>query len=321
MVSPRRNRRRPSGDRRDEASAHGYARERYPDSAHQSPADRRKEPRDRSSLLQPERAAPPGPWREPQRQFQRGPERRRGPQPGPEQAHTLILGRGPKPRASVMPGRRVLTGRAARIGAVVLGAALAVGGSVAVVRAISAGQDGQLTGAATQIPATVQTSVPQPMTEPTAAPLAASVPVRIEIPSLHVDAPVMRLGEGPDGTVQVPPLDNHNLAGWYDHSVTPGQRGTSIILGHVDTVAGPSVFFYIKTLNRGDIIKVLRANGSTAVFSVDGVQRVAKATFPSAEVYGNTRYPGLRLITCGGPFDTATRQYLDNIVVYSHLIS
>jgi sortase (surface protein transpeptidase) len=203
----------------------------------------------------------------------------------------------------------------------VLGVALAVGGSVAVVRAMSVGQDGQLTGAATQIPATVQTSVPQPMTKPTAAPLAASVPVRIEIPALHIDAPVMRLGDGPGGTVQVPPLGNHNLAGWYDHSVTPGQRGTSIILGHVDTVAGPSVFFYIKTLSRGDIVKVIRANGSTAVFSVDGVQVVAKATFPSNVIYGNTRYPGLRLITCGGPFDTATRQYIDNIVVYSHLIS
>jgi hypothetical protein len=52
----------------------------------------------------------------------------------------------------------------------------------------------------------------------------------------------------------------------------------------------------------------------------DGVQEVAKATFPAGEIYGNTRYPGLRLITCGGPFDTATRQYLDNIVVYTQLV-
>lgn len=61
-------------------------------------------------------------------------------------------------------------------------------------------------------------------------------------------------------------------------------------------------------------------DGRTATFSVDGVQEVAKATFPSGMIYGNTRYPGLRLITCGGPFDTATRQYLDNIVVYTHLV-
>ena len=41
----------------------------------------------------------------------------------------------------------------------------------------------------------------------------------------------------------------------------------------------------------------------------------------AARAGGNTRYPELRLITCGGPFDTATRQYLDNIVVYTHLVS
>jgi hypothetical protein len=50
----------------------------------------------------------------------------------------------------------------------------------------------------------------------------------------------------------------------------------------------------------------MRANGSTAVFTVDAVQRVVKSAFPTSDVYGNVKYPGLRLITCGGPFDTAT---------------
>ena len=68
-------------------------------------------------------------------------------------------------------------------------------------------------------------------------------------------------------------------------------------------------------------IKVVRADGSTAVFAVDGVQKVVKATFPTSAIYGNVSYPSLRLITCGGPFDSASGQYLDNIVVYSHLIS
>ena len=117
----------------------------------------------------------------------------------------------------------------------------------------------------------------------------------------------------------VPPLGNHNLASWYDGSVTPGQKGTAVILGHVDSFTGISVFFYIKTLRRGNQIKVMRANGSTAIFTVDGVQKVVKTTFPASDVYGKVRYPGLRLITCGGQFDTATRQYLDDIVVYAHL--
>jgi sortase (surface protein transpeptidase) len=151
--------------------------------------------------------------------------------------------------------------------------------------------------------------------------MAESTPVRIDIPTLDVSAPIMRLGLTSADTVAVPPLANHNLAGWYDRSVTPGQHGSSVILGHVDSTTGISVFFYVKTLRPGDQIKVIRADGSTGVFAVDGVQKAAKVVFPAGSVYRNTSYPALRLITCGGPFDAATGQYLDNIIVYAHLIS
>jgi sortase (surface protein transpeptidase) len=130
----------------------------------------------------------------------------------------------------------------------------------------------------------------------------------------------MRLGVAANGSVQVPPVDNHDLAGWYDRSVTPGQRGSSVILGHVDSFTGRSVFFSIKTLRPGNTVDVVRADGSTAVFAVDGVQKALKSAFPASEVYGNVSFPSLRLVTCGGPFDSSTRQYLDNIVVYAHLV-
>lgn len=42
--------------------------------------------------------------------------------------------------------------------------------------------------------------------------------------------------------------------------------------------------------------------------------------FPASGVYGNVSFPSLCLVTCGGPFDNSTRQYLDNIVVYAHLV-
>jgi sortase (surface protein transpeptidase) len=158
-----------------------------------------------------------------------------------------------------------------------------------------------------------------PLLMVTAPPMPASVPVRIEIAKLGVDAPVTALGLNPDGTVQVPPLSNHNLAGWYTGSVTPGQEGSAVILGHVDSYAGASVFYAIKNLAPGDQVSIVRADGSTAVFAVDSVQMVAKVAFPSGSVYGNTAYPSLRLITCGGPFDAATGEYKDNIVVYAHL--
>lgn len=202
----------------------------------------------------------------------------------------------------------------------VIGALLAVAGVFVITRALTRGS-GALPAAALVIPANVGTAVPTPSVVPTAVPLGASAPLRIEIPVLGVSAPVMRLGLNGDGTVQVPPLANHNLAGWFDGSVSPGQRGSSVILGHVDSYTGISVFFYIKNLRPGNQIKIVRADGSTAVFTVDGVQKVEKSTFPTHAIYGNVSYPSLRLITCGGPFDAATGQYLDNIVVYSHLIS
>ncbi|HEX4655973.1 MAG TPA: class F sortase [Streptosporangiaceae bacterium] len=192
-------------------------------------------------------------------------------------------------------------------------------GLFVVLRAMT-GQASQPPASAQVIPATVGTAVPFPV-DPSAvaAALPPSTPVEVEIPVLGVKAPVMRLGRNSDGTVQVPPLGNHNLAGWYDGSVTPGADGSSVILGHVDNYTGPSVFFSIKNLHAGDKVDVVRANGSVAAFAVDGVQKVAKAQFPTSDVYGNVGYPSLRLVTCGGPFDAGSGQYVDNIVVYAHL--
>jgi sortase (surface protein transpeptidase) len=204
------------------------------------------------------------------------------------------------------PGRLVM----------VLGSVLVLAGAAVVARAVA--ERGHLYGPAEQIPTSVGTNVPG-LDGAVAKPLAFSRPVQIMIPKLDVNAPVMRLGLAANHTVAVPPLENHNLAGWYDGSVTPGQNGTAVILGHVDSFTGISVFFYIKTLRRGNQIKVMRANGSEAIFTVDGVQKVVKAAFPTDDVYGQVKYPGLRLITCGGQFDATTRQYLDDIVVYAHL--
>jgi sortase (surface protein transpeptidase) len=200
-----------------------------------------------------------------------------------------------------------------------VGAVLLAAGAVVVFHALTGGAK-LPPASAQQIPATVTTTVPfAPDPGSVAPPLAPSTPVRIEIPAIGVSAPVMRLGKNGNGTVQVPPLDNHNLAGWYDGSVTPGADGSSVLLGHVDDYAGPSVFFSIKTLHRGDTVDIVRADGETAAFTVDGVQKVGKTTFPTGDVYGSVSYPALRLVTCGGPFDASRGEYLDNIVVYAHL--
>jgi hypothetical protein len=156
----------------------------------------------------------------------------------------------------------------------------------------------------------------------TIRPLRRSVPVRVTIPAIGVDSKLLHLGVNADGTIQVPSLTTSaGLAAWYKYSVTPGQVGTSVIEGHVDNLEGPAVFFRLGALHPGDTIDVRLADGITAVFRVTGVREFSKASFPAETVYGQARYPALRLITCGGDFDYATGHYLSSIVVFASLAS
>lgn len=151
-----------------------------------------------------------------------------------------------------------------------------------------------------------------------ARPLARSVPVGLEIPAIGVDTPVMRLGLAADGTVEVPPVEDGDRAGWYRHSPTPGQTGPSVLLGHVTVGAyGDGVFRHLDRLRRGDAIVARLENGTTARFAVTEVRTVDKARFPTQDVYGNVDRPELRLITCGGP--RAGDGYRDNVIVFAVL--
>ncbi|MFI9470147.1 class F sortase [Streptomyces sp. NPDC052492] len=149
-------------------------------------------------------------------------------------------------------------------------------------------------------------------------PLGRSVPVALEIPAIGVDTPVMRLGLAPDRTVEVPPITADDQAGWYRHSPTPGQRGPSVLLGHVTVGAyGDGVFRHLARLRRGDGITVRLENGTAARFAVTSVRTVAKADFPTEAVYGDVDRPELRLITCGGPLEGD--EYRDNVIVFAAL--
>ncbi|OMI88603.1 class F sortase [Streptomyces sp. M1013] len=149
-------------------------------------------------------------------------------------------------------------------------------------------------------------------------PLARSMPVGLRIPALGVDTPVMGLGLAADGTVEVPPVTDHDRAGWYRHSPTPGQVGPSVVLGHV-TVGryGDGVFRHLARLHRGDRIEARLENGTAAEFTVTAVRTVTKADFPTDDVYGDVAGPELRLITCGGPRDG--EEYRDNVIVFAEL--
>ena len=152
--------------------------------------------------------------------------------------------------------------------------------------------------------------------------LRHSMPVSIDIPAIGVHSVLLHLGVKHDGTMQVPPLQRPSLAAWYKYSVTPGQIGTSVIEGHVDTKQGPAVFFRLGALRPGNLVNVRLANGITAVFRVTGVRQYLKSRFPAKTIYRDaTRFAALRLITCGGAFDYHTSQYLSSTVVYAFLVS
>lgn len=148
--------------------------------------------------------------------------------------------------------------------------------------------------------------------------LGRSVPVGLRIPAIEVDTPVMRLGLAPDGSVQVPPIEADDRAGWYRHSPTPGQVGPSVLLGHV-TVGdyGDGVFRHLARLRRGEEIVVRLENGKDARFTVSDVRTVAQAEFPTNDVYGDVGRPELRLITCGGP--RSGDGYRDSVIVFAEL--
>ncbi|MFG2311238.1 class F sortase [Streptomyces sp. NPDC048566] len=154
---------------------------------------------------------------------------------------------------------------------------------------------------------------------PSAAPaLPPSSPVRIRIPAIGVDAPLMGLGLTPQGSLDVPPARKTNLAGWYESGTSPGERGTAIVAGHVDNAEGPAVFYDLGAVRKGSTVEVDRSDGGTAVFTVDAVEVYRANAFPDAKVYGAAPRPELRVITCGGGYSKATG-YQGNVVVFAHL--
>ncbi|GAA3772331.1 class F sortase [Streptomyces chiangmaiensis] len=148
--------------------------------------------------------------------------------------------------------------------------------------------------------------------------LPPSPPDRIRIPSLRVDAPLTGLGLTSTGNLQAPPAADKNLAGWYEHGATPGESGTAVVAGHVDTTAGPAVFYDLGALKKGSTIDVHRRDGSTAIFTVYAVKVFQGKNFPDDKVYGPAARPELRVITCGGGYSRRTG-YQGNVVVFARL--
>lgn len=150
-------------------------------------------------------------------------------------------------------------------------------------------------------------------------PLSQSAPSRLVISKLDLSVPVGQVGVQRSGRMAVPRMSKANEPAWFRHGPVPGEPGTAVIVGHLDSETGPAVFHRLRELARGDVITVTRRDGQVVTFTVTDVGTVSKTKFPTEKVYGLTDAAELRLITCGGHFDRERETYADNVIVYARL--
>jgi hypothetical protein len=164
---------------------------------------------------------------------------------------------------------------------------------------------------------------------PAAKSVSGILPTAIRIPSLGVDShdPWAALGLQPSGEVEVPSVHQPATPGWYCPSgvgagcgaPVPGETGPAVVLAHIDGDHKPGLFYKLAQLKVGAQVEIDRADDQTAVFRITRVQTLDKDDFPSQSVYGNTKGPEIRLISCGGRYDAANKRFLDQIIAWGQL--
>lgn len=156
-----------------------------------------------------------------------------------------------------------------------------------------------------------------PVAAPTDRASAGVAPTGVRIPAIGVNATSLIPLKLMPATGELEAPVDFDDTGWYAAGPVPGEPGPAVLAAHVDSRAGPAVFFRLRELKAGDAVYVPRSDGVTVKFTVTGVERYPKNAFPTQKVHGPTPDRALRLITCGGSFDSAKRSYRDNIVAYA----
>ncbi|MFD6275419.1 class F sortase [Streptomyces sp. NPDC060209] len=152
-------------------------------------------------------------------------------------------------------------------------------------------------------------------------PLDGAAPQRVEIPSIGIDASIVRRGLDGEGAIEPPPFATPKAVGWYADGTEPGTEGAAIFVGHVDTETKPAVFYGLSAARPGEKVRVSRSDGKIAEFTIDDVQVFTRERFDAQKAYG-PREDGraeLRLITCGGTYDHKSHAYTANVVVSAYL--
>lgn len=140
-----------------------------------------------------------------------------------------------------------------------------------------------------------------------------AAPVTVKIPVLGVEAPVVPVGEDPDGAMSAP--EDPDTVAWWSLGPGTGVVGNIVLAGHVDWGGRLRVFGLINRLTPGDEIIIIDELGREFHYQVVWSRQVAADGAPIEEIFGSSDVPEVTLITCGGVFDRSTRQYLDRIIV------
>lgn len=163
-------------------------------------------------------------------------------------------------------------------------------------------------------PQAVDTRPPEPEPEE----VRRSEPTRVYIPQIDTDVEVFAADAEEDGTPPAPDEEDAQRAAWYRGGPSPGEQGPALLLGHLDTKDGPAAFARLGTLRPGAEVHIELDDGNSVTFAVDSVEQYPRTDFPDDRVYGPTRTPQLRLITCGGNW-TEKDGYDANIVAFASL--
>ncbi|MDD5055960.1 MAG: class F sortase [Candidatus Peribacteraceae bacterium] len=145
------------------------------------------------------------------------------------------------------------------------------------------------------------------------------IPLRLRIPHFGIDAAVEQVGLTASGDLAVPSAWSN--VGWYLDGPRPGEIGTAVIDGHLDSETGAAVFWNLPNLRTGDVVEIDDDRGRTLRFSVTGMRNIDDDDATAAAIaFGTTAQPtgsALNLITCTGTWNPITRQYNARLVVFT----
>jgi len=144
----------------------------------------------------------------------------------------------------------------------------------------------------------------------------ASTPMRLQIPSLSIDAHVQSVGVNAKGNMAVP--SNFTDVAWYKYGPVPGQLGSAVIDGHVDNALSlAGVFKHLGDMKVGDDVFVVAKDGTRHHFVVTDIAIYPYTDGPVERIFGAKDAAHLNLVTCAGTWLKGGQTYNERLVVYT----